>query len=303
MITHGESPKRTHLPDVAWEFQLLLIVLLVTVFCGCATAQKSGTVPASRKSQRIPSPQEPSTSPQESNSSLLPTQERKILAITPEAWALATTAILATHNKQRHDLLAGGERTADNIQRWQHLLTQWWEVHNRAELLAALQRLERHGHRRAFQELATQWMAATKEQQEQMRIAAAPDEQKIQRLTVVAKYAATLGRKSLLGWDATRYIMLCRWGYGVGYLTEKEAWQHIMPTARRLQSTFQSWADLGENYLIGRMFWSAANTKRNGPEYQAIYYSLLQNPTSPWTQCPWNLSLGGPTSTVVVTSK
>ena len=33
----------------------------------------------------------------------------------PEAWALATTALLTEHNQERHDLLGGRERTDANV--------------------------------------------------------------------------------------------------------------------------------------------------------------------------------------------
>ncbi|HEV2687619.1 MAG TPA: DUF1266 domain-containing protein, partial [Bryobacteraceae bacterium] len=52
------------------------------------------------------------------------------------------------------------------------------------------------------------------------------------------------GRKSKLtaGWDYPRAIMLARWGYTVGYLTEDEAWSFIWPLAQRLQQTFSRFA-------------------------------------------------------------
>jgi Protein of unknown function (DUF1266) len=48
--------------------------------------------------------------------------------------------------------------------------------------------------------------------------------------------------------------MLC------GYLAEDEAWEKIMPAAAKLHATFSSWKELGENYLIGREFWSYEQT-------------------------------------------
>ena len=71
---------------------------------------------------------------------------------------------------------------------------------------------------------------------------------------MVQKYAAQLGSKSLLGFDLCRYVAVCRWGCLCGYLTEDEAWDKIMPVAAKLQATFSSWKELGQNYLIGREF-------------------------------------------------
>jgi hypothetical protein len=286
------------------KIPLLSVAFVTWVFAGCTTTRGVvATASVSQGSQTTLSPQQPPPPSQGGNLAFPATRERVLSPATPEAWALATTAILATYNKYHHDLLAGAERTAENVQRWEHTLVQWWNIHNRAELLEALQRLRQRGHRQAFHLLAAQWNAASSEQREQMRAAVSQDEQKAQQIAIVEKYAPKLGRKGLLGWDVIRYIMLCRWGYGRGYLTEQEAWRYIMPAARLLQGAFQSWADLGENYLIGRMFWSAADTRRNGQRYQEIYQTLLQDPASPWRQCPWNLSLGNPTSTAVATSK
>jgi hypothetical protein len=114
-----------------------------------------------------------------------------------------------------------------------------------------------------------------------------------QRLAVVERHAAALGARSILGWDYSRYIALCRWGYAAGYLSEDEAWAHIIRAARLLQSTFGSWRELGENYLVGREFWSPAQQRHSGPIYRAALRRLLEGPESPWTRYAWNLDLGG----------
>jgi hypothetical protein len=77
----------------------------------------------------------------------------------------------------------------------------------------------------------------------------------------------------------------------VGYFTEEEAWEKIMPAARMLRQHFSSWKELGENYLIGREYWSYRVTKANGTQYKNIVHKLLQDPASPWNLCPWNIDL------------
>ena len=109
---------------------------------------------------------------------------------------------------------------------------------------------------------------------------------------MVLEYAPKLGGKSLIGWDYARFISLCRWGYACGFLTEEEAWDYIMPVADMLQKTFSSWADLGENYVIGREFWSYEQTQVSGAAIREAYESLLSSPTSPWQQNAWDMDLG-----------
>jgi hypothetical protein len=54
-----------------------------------------------------------------------------------------------------------------------------------------------------------------------------------------------------------RAIALCRWGYSVNFLTEKEAWEKIMELARKTQAIYQSWEEFGYDYYMGRVFWAS----------------------------------------------
>ena len=75
------------------------------------------------------------------------------------------------------------------------------------------------------------------------------------------------------------------------YLGEEEAWERIMPVARMLQKTFDSWEDLGRNYIIGRQFWSYEETQKNGYVFVDAYQRLLDMPSSPWNKYPWNMNM------------
>jgi hypothetical protein len=200
-----------------------------------------------------------------------------------KGWALATSAILTEANEQRHDLLAGGRPTAAEVATWKASLREWWGVRNRNDLLRTLVWVEAAGHRRRFEKMGASLPSGSGSDRD-------PDYAR--QMALVRTHYARLGKKSLLGWDYGRFVSLCRWGYLVGYLSEDEAWQWIMPKARELQKTFDSWADLGENYLIGREFWSLQETATQGWRYRAAYQRLLTNPDSPWVRIPWTLELG-----------
>ena len=117
------------------------------------------------------------------------------------------------------------------------------------------------------------------------------DAENANSLRIARRYYRKLGEQSLVAWDYARYISLCREGYSVGYLSEDEAWQRIIYAARILQRTFGSWQELGENYLIGREFWSLAQTQKDGQAMRTIYSRLLSNSNSPWNRIPWALDL------------
>ena len=120
--------------------------------------------------------------------------------------------------------------------------------------------------------------------------ASAPQER--HRLEVVRQNYRRLGQKGILARDLVRYISLCRWGNLAGYLSEMEAWDHIMPAAFRLQQSFSSWQDLQDDYLIGREYWSLQQTQENGERFRRIYEHFIADSSSPWTVNPWKMDLG-----------
>ena len=214
-------------------------------------------------------------------------------AITPQqAWALGCAAILNERNHARHDLLGTQFRTKKNVDGCRKfLVTSGWDIKNRTELLDSLIWLESGGHRQKFERLGRKLQALSYAEYQNLLKEYQSDKELLFETKIARELYAALGEKSLYGWDLSRYICLCRWGYLAGYLTEDEAWEKIMPVARILQSKFDSWQDLGQNYLIGRYFWSYKNTKENGFLYEDAYLRLLDMPSSPWNMLPWDLDL------------
>lgn len=220
-----------------------------------------------------------------------PPQQDEPISTPAQGWALAASAMLGEWNGDRHDLLGGVTATDSSIQRSQDLLQGSWGVTSRNDLLVTLKWLDQEGHRTRFEQLGARLGALTVEQKQALLDLRRQDETLDHRVKLLEQHFQRLGTKSLLGWDLTRYIALCRWGYLVGYLGEAEAWGLIMPAAQRLQRTFASWSDLGENYLLGRQFWSPDETRQNGHVHQEVYRRLLGSPDSPWNRYPWNTRL------------
>jgi Protein of unknown function (DUF1266) len=207
-----------------------------------------------------------------------------------KGWALATSAILFQRNSDSHDLLAGGPRTDAKADRARELLSDWWGIRSRADLLATLQWIQRGGHRANFATLG-----ATVDRLNPTLVSwVGPwvlPSQLGHQVAVVQRHYKPLVDKGILAWDYSRYVALCRWGYASGFLTEDETWRSIMPAARLLQRHFTSWSDLGQNYLIGREFWSLSETQKSGDLYRATYQTLINYSGSPWNKHPWELEL------------
>ncbi|MDP8248671.1 MAG: DUF1266 domain-containing protein [Candidatus Tritonobacter lacicola] len=211
-----------------------------------------------------------------------------------QAWALAASALLAERNDERHDLLGGRERIAKDMEMWRAGLVKGWNVGDHEDLLATLRLLEEEGDRKEFTELGAHVTSLSKRKYKKFLKKARRDAELYNRIQLAKEHHDKLGEKSLAGWDYCRYISLCRWGYLAGYFTEEEAWARIIPAASKLQGRFDSWEDLGANYLIGREFWSHEDTVKNGLLYRAAYRRLLDNPGSPWNVYLWDMEMEEP---------
>lgn len=210
---------------------------------------------------------------------------------TAQRWALACPALLAVGNGHRHDILTGAPRTAENIASEKQLLSQWWNVGSRKDLLDQLTWLTKEGHRSDFEEMRKLSASPVELAKARSKLAPSSRADFESRIDIVRAEAPLLGPKSLLGWDYCRYIALCRWGTMAGYLSPDEAWAKIMPVARMLQKTFPSWAELGRNYLVGRQFWQPSQP--NNRAFEANYIRLMSDSKSPWNSIPWNTDLSG----------
>jgi hypothetical protein len=209
-----------------------------------------------------------------------------------QAWALACAAVLTERNHSRHDLLGTKYRTQKNIRDCKRfLVVTGWDIKNQADLLDSLTWVDNGGHRKDFKRWGQKVRTLTDEEYRKLLVEHRTDVEILNRIKVAAQYYDALGDKGLFGWDYSRYICLCRWGYMAGYLSEEQAWKKIMPVAKLIQSKFDSWQDLGQNYLIGRQFWSYEETKIWGYQYEDACLRLLDMPSSPWNKLPWDMDL------------
>jgi hypothetical protein len=151
--------------------------------------------------------------------------------------------------------------------------------------------LKFEGHRKGFDEMGRYVTAMTDAQFARAVTELQASPQSLHQVQVVRQYYSLLGSKSILAWDLIRYVSLCRWGYVVGYITDTEAWDQMMPVALRLQQTFDSWQDAQTDFLIGREFWSMDQSGQTGPSFRDIYERFLRESNSPWNTNPWNMDL------------
>ena len=208
-----------------------------------------------------------------------------------ERWALAASAILATFNREPLETISSGGSVLET----RRMIQEWWGISNREGLLEKLDGLDQGGHRQVFTALGAR--TANLSPDELSNAVRQLNAENANSVTMAHRYYEKYGAQSITGWDYARYINLCRWGVAAGYISEEEAWPRVMHAAQILQQAFTSWREFGENYLVGREFWSLNQTRIDGQQMRAIYQKLLNDPGSPWNRIPWNLPLEQPSST------
>lgn len=230
------------------------------------------------------------TSTRASATSSMNNPQEPIPENTRREWALGCAAVLTERNHDDHTLLGGCHPSEGNKADKKRLLSSAWGINSREEFFATLKWIDEGGHRSDFEEGGC-LMALLSERQYQALLKQQSDPEVCNKLRVARRYYKQLGRKSLYGWDYSRAICLCRWAYIAGYIDEKEAWERIMSMAALLQEKFDSWEDLGRNYLIGRQFWSLEETQEDGWCFEDAVQRLLDMKSSPWNRYSWKMKL------------
>jgi parallel beta-helix repeat protein len=205
-----------------------------------------------------------------------------------KGWALACCAVMAQRDGMRHDLLGSDVRTPETVEAHKQRMSKAWGIADKATLLAKLAAIGDAGYRKDFESEAAP-LRLVDDAGFQKRVDAEKDPERQKHLTLLRNAAQHYEKKSMLGYDLNNYIALCRWGFLVGYLTETEAWDLIMPKAQLLQKTFESFEEVGENYNIGVQL--SIPDKEFQKDTQTAFDEVSKDVASPWHKYIWSEKL------------
>lgn len=204
-----------------------------------------------------------------------------------EGRAMACEAVFPKKSKGRLDVLGAFALDGGNVKHTRKILCNDWFDGGRFELITSMEGLAKGGHRARFDEDVRK-IINLDETRRRLFISKQPllEEPKWQ---IVCEYGPRLGSKSILAWDLSRVGMLGRFGYEAQYLSPLEVYRAAIPAAIRLQETFGSWEEFGENFWIGRWYWRAREEDRDAAK-QAVE-ALLTEAQSPWKKYAWEMGM------------
>jgi hypothetical protein len=180
------------------------------------------------------------------------------------------------------------------------MLSEWWEINTSQQAHEQLTYLQNKGHRFYFPTV-TKAFFAPEEIQENIIVENFSNEEDLEKAfsqlynlkevikelkedgiivqeTDITKYGST-------GWDCGRLVFLTRLCYSCGYINETEAWSYIDKAASLAKSSFTSWKDFSNSYILGRGMWGGLQSANSGIATIAKYLLELKN--SPWVEMAW----------------
>jgi hypothetical protein len=199
-------------------------------------------------------------------------------------WALAAGANLARPRGDRLDTLA----LSDDVPRAKETLDRWWNLSGPEDAVSTIDWLRTEGHTVRIQALLRHLHSLPAHQVEQFITNDDRWPQHQKRYAWDHRSEFRDGR--LEAFDMVRMLFIARATYTAGWLPKRVAWDTVFEAAGRLQEAYDSWAEMSNNYLLGRRYWAGGD-----PKVQLLFDKhakwLTTNPESPWQQLPWGLTL------------
>lgn len=207
-----------------------------------------------------------------------------------QSWAYALGA--PYHVRQGFPVNALPQRTESILREHAPLLKRDWDIEGGEQLLSTLNWLGTEGHRRPLGLALRRYCMLPREQiaqrHEELRLKSKEDAQareELWRLEVAQRNTDDIRGAVLIAFDASRAVMLARYGYLFGWLTERQLWDYVLDVARDVQRRFTSWAEYASDFRLSRSLWAGSSWD----SYDSISKSLLTDARSPWQRLPWPL--------------
>lgn len=202
-----------------------------------------------------------------------------------ELWSLGLSAVLTEMNEDDHFSI-GDQRDAPHIR---NALQRDWDVSNSQELKDTIDWcVNDGGHRNEFFELgASLKFMNTSNIDAYINVHEQIDEKRAARLKLAHAYRDSLGEQGIKAFDLGRAVMLCRWGFVAGWLSEEEVWGLIEPIAKEAKASFNSWESYAVSYVVGSHYVRGNISEVLFDQFSGIIKWLLMEEESPWVVSPW----------------
>lgn len=178
-----------------------------------------------------------------------------------------------------------------------------WDIEDEDSFEQTVEWLFEEGHRREFHELIDKVSALSEEETEAYRAeiaeglygldTEAEQEEELNRVEMIRSNEEGIRYASFIAWDFLRLLDLYRLGFLAGFMEGKEAQGRMMAACQVLQSRYDSWDEMGRQFLLARRFWSVVEMRRDESAWERAYQRLCHQEDSLWKRVPWQQALQG----------
>lgn len=207
-------------------------------------------------------------------------------------WINGTYAVLTAVNSQDYTVFGTMPANEETMASQQSMLSEWWDITDRASADETLDWLMNEGHRADFveeMELLTQVGLADLPAEERVDFLLDNydfTEEEAQQYVQLYNGYEEKGEDVMSGWDYSRMASVLSSCYIAGYYTETEALDKALEAAKIIQQKFDSWDSFIDSYMLGYEYWAGESSE----ERRGIYEDLKAAPDSPYN-LDWNMTL------------
>lgn len=202
-------------------------------------------------------------------------------------WLIATSAMLAQTNRERHDTLLphGNAGTQAQLESSKRALKRDYDIEDLPGLADTLKYFDEIVTFKGFQ---YSWEMKSDKEFKAFSGINTKDKSYPNVVDMVQNYQFDLP-ESDQAWHYGRCSWLIRHAFYSGFIKEEEAWQLLEENVGRIRRIFDSWESFGISYIAGAQYWKRANYTENAiSTYKRNLVFLLTNKNSPWVQLSWN---------------
>lgn len=198
-----------------------------------------------------------------------------------QLWLIATSAMLAQLNLERHDTLHPvDERSKEAIEDISRCLDRDWGIKKKKDLLSTISDLQSNNE--TFMAAQKSWECVSEVELRAVDKFSARYQNTKNIFAMVGYYQFNL-QAGDLAWHLGRAAWLIRQGAFLNLITEEEAWALLAKNGELVKKNFNSWEEFGISYAVGAQYWRQNQWgEASISRYKQHLKYLLTNQDSPW---------------------
>lgn len=189
-------------------------------------------------------------------------------------WINAIYAIPTYADSRDYRFIGGTMPYIEDASDLELMLESGWGVTDRKSALRCVEKLIQKGHQSSYMEymekLSLQGLLDLEENEvreyfEEQNL----EDKELNRYIAAYRIYKNDAENGIIAWDYCRAVQLLGYYYVMDYITLEECMDKSLEIAKQLQSTYDSWDEMANSYLLGYEFWSRQSLDEFGTDAYA----------------------------------